>query len=90
VRARSRNRFEKIRERSKARGRSGTGCALVVERAVCEERELRPMVSELVHLAVIQLVRANHLRWREQPPAAVAKSPLRGECGMLGERSALF
>jgi hypothetical protein len=43
------------------------------------------MVGVLVYLSVIKLVGANYLRWREQPTAAAAETPIRGECRMLGE-----
>jgi hypothetical protein len=85
VRARLRNRFQKIGQRRKARGGSSTGCALAVERAVSEKGELRTMVCEFVHLPVVQLVRPDHLRRAEQPPAAITKAAIGRERRVLGE-----
>ena len=87
VRTGGRNRLQEIGDRGEARGRGGRRRALFVERAVPEKGELGAVEGEVVDLAVVELVGADHLGRREKATTACAEPAIRGERGMLGEPS---
>jgi hypothetical protein len=74
VRTCRRDRFDKIGDGGKARGRDSAASALVIERAVFKERELRAVIGEFVDLAVVKLGRPDCCCWSEKLFAACAKA----------------
>ena len=80
--------LQEIGERGEARGRGGRRRALFVERAVPEKGEFGAVDGELIDLAVVELVGADHLGRCEKATTARAETAIRGETRMLGEPSA--
>jgi hypothetical protein len=62
VRASGRDRFKEVGQSGKAGSRCGTGCSLVVERTIFQKRELGAVIRELIHLAMIELLRTDNAR----------------------------